>query len=184
VNSRPRHVPDQHLVALVVLVHQRVLAAAAAAQDTRDSLLLPAWPRRLSWQQADARRPSSSVHTYGTRTVVWCGDADARARARTSEEAAEEAVNGGGERVVAGVRRQVELTADGDAVHVDLDEQALVAAVGARGGLLASVARRLGGRRGEVPPERAHRRPSHDRSSCRRPEDLKSIHVVQTPLEQ
>ena len=42
VNSRPRHVPDQHLVALVVLVHQRVLAAAAAIQDPRDRLPLPA----------------------------------------------------------------------------------------------------------------------------------------------
>ena len=40
VNSRPRHVPDQHLVALVVLVHQHVLAAAV--QDPRDRLPLPA----------------------------------------------------------------------------------------------------------------------------------------------
>jgi len=64
--------------------------------------------------------------------------------ARTGEEAAEEVVDGGGERVVAGVRAQVELPADGDAVHVDLDEQALVPglhglAAGACG-LLASLA--------------------------------------------
>jgi hypothetical protein len=81
------------------------------------------------------------------------------------------------------VAAQVELPADGHAVHVDLDEQALVAALdglaaGADArGLVSSVAwwriaGRLGGRRGEVPPERAHWRPSHDRSSCRRPEEL------------
>lgn len=52
---------------------------------------------------------------------------------RTGEEAAEEVVDGGGERVVAGVLAQVELPADGDAVHVDLDEQALVVAGGLDG---------------------------------------------------
>ena len=46
---------------------------------------------------------------------------------RTGEEAAEEVVDGGGERVVAGVRPEVDLPADGDAVHVDLDEQPLLA---------------------------------------------------------
>jgi hypothetical protein len=50
-----------------------------------------------------------------------------RTDGRTGEEAAEEVVDGGGKRVVAGVRAEVELPADGDAVHVDLDEQALVA---------------------------------------------------------
>lgn len=43
VNLRPRHVPDQHLVALVVLVHQRVLAAAVEnPRRDRRLLLLPA----------------------------------------------------------------------------------------------------------------------------------------------
>ena len=36
-------------------------------------------------------------------------------------------VDGGGERVVAGVGPEVDLPADGDAVHVDLDEQPLLA---------------------------------------------------------
>lgn len=45
----------------------------------------------------------------------------------TGKEAAEELVDSGGEPVVAAVRRQVDLPADRDAVHVDLDEQPLVA---------------------------------------------------------
>lgn len=57
--------------------------------------------------------------------------------ALTGEEAAEEVVYGDGEGVVAGVRAQVDLPPDGDAVHVDLDEHALLAGLndptGARG---------------------------------------------------
>ena len=57
-------------------------------------------------------------------------------------------VDGGGERVVAGVRPEVDLPADGDAVHVDLHEQAaLVCAPGPAVAALDPAVLMMSGRR-------------------------------------
>lgn len=79
---------------------------------------------------------------------------------RTGEEASEEVVDGVGELAVAAVRLQVHLPPDGDAVHVDLHEKALLlASAAAAAAGLASVPwlwlgrRRFGRGRGDVPPE-------------------------------